>query len=151
MSEPSAAASSQPHGDAHAHGAHGAHSPSEHGHEHHGDFYSHVKPYLAIGVLLFVFTVITVALSYIDFAKVGIFQTIFGSIGVKGHGINIFIGLVVATFKVCLVGAWFMHLKDEKSNVWRPLIFTFVFVLGLFLLCLLHYIDPIPTTSHWHH
>jgi hypothetical protein len=97
------------------------------------------------------FTVITVGLSYIDFAESRFFQAIFGSIGVKGHGINIFIGLVVAAFKVCLVGAWFMHLKNEKATIWRPLIFTFIFCLGLFLLCLFTWVDPIPTTSHWHH
>ena len=142
MSDSSAVADNK-HGDAHGH--------ADHGHAHHGSFVSHVKPYLVIGLLLFVFTVITVALSYVDFAHFKVFQKLFGWIGVQGHGINIFIGLIVAAFKVCLVGAWFMHLKDEKSSVWRPLIFTFVFVLGLFLLCLLHYIDPIPTTSHWHH
>lgn len=142
MSDSSAVAENKP-GDSHGHG--------DHGHVHHGSFVSHVKPYLVVGIALFIFTIITVALSYFDFAHVGLFQTIFGWIGVKGHGINMFIGLVVAAFKVCLVGAWFMHLKDEKSSIWRPLIFTFVFVLGLFLLCLLHYIDPIPTTSHWHH
>jgi caa(3)-type oxidase subunit IV len=128
------------------HGAHDAH-----GHEHHGDYMAHVKPYLVIGVLLFIFTVITVALSYIDFSKSSFFQTTFGWIGVKGHGINIFIGLVVATFKVCLVGAWFMHLKQEGSNIWRPLIFTFIFVAGLVLLSIFHYVDPIPTSSHWLH
>jgi caa(3)-type oxidase subunit IV len=142
MSESSAVTEHQ-HGDAHGH-AHDAHA-------HHGSFWQHVKKYVVIGGLLFIFTIVTVALSYIDFAHIGLFQKVFGWIGVKSHGINIFIGLVVATFKVCLVGAWFMHLKDEKSSVWRPLIFTFVFVMGLFLLCLLHYIDPIPTTSHWHH
>ena len=140
MSEHSAAAATK-HDDGHAHGEH----------EPHGDYMAHVKPYLVIGGLLFVFTVITVALCYIDFSKIGFFQAVFSWIGVKGHGINIFIGLVVAAFKVCLVGAWFMHLKQEGSQIWRPLIFTFIFVLGLLLLCLLAYVDPIPTSSHWIH
>jgi caa(3)-type oxidase subunit IV len=141
MSEPTAVAETK-HADPHAHGEHG---------EHHGDLLTHVRPYLLVGGLLFVFTVITVGLSYIDFAHVGLFQTLFGWIGVKGHGINIFIGLTVAAFKVCLVGAWFMHLKNEKATIWRPLIFTFIFCLALFLLFLFAWIDPIPTTSHWHH
>jgi hypothetical protein len=144
MSEPTAVAETK-HTDPHAHGEHGEHS---------GDFRAlmkHAFPYLVVGGLLFIFTVITVGLSYIDFAHIGLFQTIFGWIGVKGHGINIFIGLVVAAFKVCLVGAWFMHLKNEKASVWRPLIFTFIFCLGLFLLCLFSWVDPIPGTSHWHH
>ena len=128
-----------------------SHAHDEHGHAHHGDYLHHVKPYLIVGGLLFLFTIITVGLSYLDFEHVGIFKTMFGWIGVEGHGINIFIGLVVAAFKVGLVGAWFMHLKQEKAPIWRPLIFTFIFVLGLFLLFLLHWIDPIPTTSHWHH
>ena len=139
MSEPTAVAETK-HADAHG----------EHG-EHHGDFIAHVKPYLIVGGLLFIFTLITVGLSYIDFAKGRFFQVIFGWIGVKGHGINIFIGLVVAAFKVCLVGAWFMHLKNEKATIWRPLIFTFIFCLALFLLFLFAWIDPIPTTTHWHH
>ena len=143
MSDTTAAAAEPKPSQGHAH--------DDHGHAHHGNYLHHVKPYLIVGGLLFLFTIITVALSYFDFEHVGIFQAMFGWIGVKGHGINIFIGLVVAAFKVGLVGAWFMHLKQEKAPIWRPLIFTFIFVLGLFLLFLLHWIDPIPTTSHWHH
>ena len=130
---------------------HGDHPPGHEAHAHHGDYLAHVKPYLVVGALLLVFTVITVGLSYVHFDKIGVTKTIFGWFGIQGHAINIIIGLMVATFKVCLVGLWFMHLKQEKSPIWRPLIFTFIFVTGLFLLCLLHYLDPIPTTSHWHH
>ncbi|MGH6754724.1 MAG: cytochrome C oxidase subunit IV family protein [Bradyrhizobium sp.] len=145
MSEPTAVADHQP-ADSHAHGAAG------HGHEeHHGSYLQHVKPYLVVGALLFIFTVITVALSYVDFAHIGPFKWAFNLVGIHGHAINFVIGMVVATFKVCLVGAWFMHLKNEGSNIWRPLIFTFIFCLGLFLLCLLAYLDPIPTTGHWIH
>ena len=114
--------------DAHAHG-HGAHG--------HASFWRHMIPYLLVGAALFVFTLITVGLSYIDF------DHIFGS-----HGMNMKIGLTVATFKVCLVGAWFMHLKGEKRTIWIPLGFTFVFAAGLFLLFLLGYADPIHSTSH---
>jgi caa(3)-type oxidase subunit IV len=123
-----------------------------HGHdEHHGSVLDHVKPYLAVGVLLFVFTAITVALSYIHFDKMAIFIWAFDKIGVHGFTINIVIGLAVATFKVCLVGAWFMHLKSEKSTIWTPLLFTFFFVSGLFLLFALAYADPIPGSIHWIH
>ena len=109
-----------------------------HGPEHgHGSYLHHVRPYLLVGAALFVFTAITVGLSYVDFDHL-----------LGGNGNNMKIGLGVATFKVCLVGAWFMHLKQEKGTIWRPLLFTFFFVLGLFLLCLLHYVDPIQTTSH---
>ncbi len=102
----------------------------------HGSFYSHVKPYLLIGVILFVATGITVGLSYLDFDK-----------WFNGHGWNIRIGLALATVKVCLVGAYFMHLKMEKGTIWRPLLFTFFFCFGLFALFLLAYVDPIPSTS----
>ncbi|MEK0449697.1 MAG: hypothetical protein RL088_1965 [Verrucomicrobiota bacterium] len=128
------------------------HKHDAHGHEgHHGSLMSHSKVYLIIGALLFIFTVITVALSYIDFAHIGIFKWAFGLVGLKGDGINIVIGLIVATFKVCLVGAWFMHLKQETMQIWRPLLFTFFFVFALFMLFVLAYLDPIPSSSHWFH
>jgi caa(3)-type oxidase subunit IV len=112
-------------------------SHDEHAHE---SFTSHVKPYIAIGVILFIATVITVGLSYCDFDK-----------WFHGHGWNIRIGLAVATVKVCLVGAYFMHLKAEKGSIWKPLLFTFFFCLALFALFMLAYSDPIPTTSFLSH
>ena len=109
----------------------------DHGHGAHGSYLHHVRPYLIVGAALFIFTVVTVGLSYVDF------DHILGS-----HGMNMKIGLSVAAFKVCLVGAWFMHLKSEKGTIWRPLIFTFIFCAGLFTLFLLAYMDPIYSTSH---
>jgi hypothetical protein len=55
--------------------------------------------------------------------------------------------MAVATFKVCLVGAIFMHLKGEVSTIWRFLLFTGIFVLGMFLLTLFHWYDPIFGTQ----
>lgn len=128
------------------------HKADSHGHDAaHGSMFAHVKVYLVIGFLLFFFTGVTVALSYFDFKKIGIFVWAFGLIGIHGEGINMAIGLGLATFKVCLVGAWFMHLKQEKAVIWRPLLFTFFFVSALFLLFLLAYADPIPGSLHWHH
>ena len=120
-----------PKSDSHAH-AEGAHG--------NGSYLHHVRPYLLVGAALFIFTIITVGLSYVDFDHM-----------IGSHGMNIKIGLAVATFKVCLVGAWFMHLIQEKGTIWRPLLFTFFFCLGLFLLCLLAYFNPIMTTSHTLH
>jgi caa(3)-type oxidase subunit IV len=111
-----------------------AHAAGDHAN---GNYWHHVRPYLWVGAALFVFTAITVGLSYVDFDEM-----------LKSHGMNMKIGLGVATFKVCLVGAWFMHLKAEKGTIWRPLLFTFFFCLALFLLCLFAYTDPIQTTSH---
>ena len=111
-----------------AHGAHG------HAHE------MHLKLYLGIGAALIVLTVVTVWLSYIDFDKL-----------IGGRGWNIIIALIVATFKVGLVAAIFMHLKGEKATIWRFLYFTIFFVAGLFFLTWLHYIDPIFGTDTWKH
>ena len=125
---PATTAEHAPAADAHSHGAAG------HGH---GSYLHHIRPYLIVGAALFIFTVVTVGLSYVDF------DHILGS-----HGMNMKIGLSVAAFKVCLVGAWFMHLKGEKRTIWIPLGFTFVFATGLFLLFWLGYADPIHSTSH---
>lgn len=96
--------------------------------------------YWKVGGVLLLFTLITVGLSYVDFDKM-----------FKGHGWNMKIGLVVATFKVSLVMAIFMHLKEERATIWRTLYFTFFFVAGLFLLTYFAWIDPIFGTTHWKH
>ena len=129
-----------------------SHAPDDHGHGHEDhDFWGHCKLYVYIGILLGVLTAVTVGLSYVDFARIGITRWIFGLIGISGNHINIVVGMIVATFKVCLVGAIFMHLKGEKKTIWQPLYFTAFFVLGLFLLTLLHWYDPIFSTVHAHH
>ena len=129
---PQTSAEHAPAADGHSHGAEGNHGG--HGYLH------HVRPYLLVGAALFLFTLITVGLSYVDF------DHILGS-----HGMNMKIGMGVATFKVCLVGAWFMHLKSEKGTIWKPLLFTFFFCAGLFTLFMLAYFDPIHSTSFTHH
>ena len=58
------------------------------------------------------------------------------------------IGMFVATFKVTLVAAIFMHLKGERPTIWRFLYFTAFFVAGLFLLTALHYGDQIFGTHY---
>ena len=59
--------------------------------------------------------------------------------------------MIVATFKVGFVAAIFMHLKGEKWTIWSSSLFTAFFVPGLFLLTLLHWIDPIFGTTNNHH
>ena len=53
------------------------------------------------------------------------------------------VAMVVATFKAGLVAAIFMHLSSEKRAIYRILIFTFFFVLGLFWLTYLAWYDPV--------
>ena len=96
----------------------------------------HVRGYLLVGLTLFVLTGVTVGLSYVHFGS---------------HAMNIFVGMVVATIKASMVAAIFMHLKGERATIWRFLFFTMIFVAGLFLLTLLHEVDPIPGTTFFKH
>lgn len=111
-------------------------------HDAHHDM--HIKLYVGIGAALVFLTGVTVALSYWDLDKI-----IGGLIG--GEHWNMKVGMVLASFKVSLVMAIFMHLKGEKATVWRFLYFTAFFVLGLFLLTAFAIHDPIFGTSHNHH
>ena len=96
----------------------------------------HLKLYYGIGAALLALTGFTVFLSYVDFGS---------------QKRNIVIALLVAAFKVSMVGAVFMHLKGEKATVWRFLYFTAFFVTGLFLLTYFHWEDPIWGTTLNHH
>ena len=86
----------------------------------------HVRGYLMVGATLLIFTGITVALSYVHFVT---------------QKANIAVAMLVATFKAALVAAIFMHLAAEKRLIYRILIFTGFFVLGLFWLTLFAWYD----------
>ena len=86
----------------------------------------HVRGYLMVGATLLAFTMITVALSYVNFGT---------------RKANIAVAILVATFKAGLVAAIFMHLAAEKRLIYRILIFTGFFVLGLFWLTFLAWYD----------
>jgi caa(3)-type oxidase subunit IV len=101
--------------------------PSEH-EEYAHNVQKHVKAYLMVGATLLAFTAITVALSYVNFGT---------------QKANIAVALLVATFKAGLVAAIFMHLAAEKRLIYRVLIFTAFFVLGLFWLTFLAWYNPI--------
>lgn len=88
----------------------------------------HVRGYLLVGATLLAFTAITVALSYVNFGT---------------PKANIGVAMLVATFKAGLVAAIFMHLAAEKRLIYRVLIFTGFFVLGLFWLTFLAWYDPV--------
>src|SRR5262245_56899217 len=86
----------------------------------------HVSGYLVVAALLPTFPAITVALSYVDFGT---------------RKANIGIAMLVATLKAGAVAAIFMHLAAEKRLIYRILIFTGLFVMGLFWLILLAWYD----------
>ena len=101
--------------------------PAEHEEYAHG-VHQHVMRYVMVGATLLLFTLITVALSYVDFGT---------------PKANIGVAMLVATFKAGLVAAIFMHLAAEKRLIYRVLIFTGFFVLGLFWLTFLAWYDPV--------
>lgn len=76
------------------------------------------KLYLLIGAILFIFTIVTVAVATVPALDVG------------RHGFDtadMILGLGIATFKASLVGAIFMHLNHEKGTIY------FVFGLGIIM------------------
>jgi len=113
----------EPHHDTIAVDPHGA--PDDHAAH---DVAKHIRKYLLIGLVLVTFTAITVWLSYVDFGS---------------QKLNITVAMIVATFKAGLVAAIFMHLSSEKQLIYRILIFTAFFVLGLFFLTYLAWYDPV--------
>jgi caa(3)-type oxidase subunit IV len=87
-----------------------------------------IKKYFIIGGILILATIATVGLSYVEMPT---------------HGLNILVGLIVAAIKVSLVGLIFMHLKNERSLIYKVLAFTVVFVLALFFLTYWSHEDPL--------
>jgi cytochrome c oxidase subunit IV len=53
------------------------------------------------------------------------------------------VAMALATFKVGCVAAIFMHLKSEKWTIYRILLITVLFAIGLFALTGLAFHDPI--------
>jgi caa(3)-type oxidase subunit IV len=119
-----------------------AQDPSEHEEYAHG-VHQHVARYLIVGGLLICATILTVALSYVDFG--GFFSWLFHIHIAPSHGgqLNMAVAMILAAVKVSLVVLVFMHLAAEKRLIYRILIFTIVFVLGLFWLTYLAWYNPI--------
>ena len=84
--------------------------------------HQHVMRYVMVGVTLLVFTGITVALSYVDFGA---------------RKANVAVAMLVATLKAGFVAAISVPPAAEKRLIYRILIFTGFFVLGLFWLIFL--------------
>ena len=88
----------------------------------------HIRGYMMVGGTLLAFTAITVFLSYVNFGTMKA---------------NVAVAMLVATFKAALVAMIFMHLSNEKKLIYRILVFTAFFVLGLFFLTYLAWYDPV--------
>lgn len=88
----------------------------------------HVGLYVGVGIALLIGTAATVGASYIDFGS---------------EKANIVVAMLIAAVKGSLVAAIFMHLKEEKATIYRFLIVTVIFAIGLFGLTMLAFNDHI--------
>jgi len=98
------------------------------------DWAQHKKTYTVIGVTLFICTGITLLL--------GLWAPL--DVGPPGPTpADFVIGLSVAGVKASLVALIFMHLNHEKGLIYKTLVFTFLFFIGLMVLTLFAGFDPI--------
>ena len=98
------------------------------------DWGAHKRTYTIVGALLFCFTGITLAL--------GLWAPL--DVGPPGPTPGDYvIGLLVASIKASLVALIFMHLNHEKGLVYKTLVFTFLFFVGLMALTIFAEVDPI--------
>ena len=100
----------------------------------------HIKTYWMVGGVLLIGTLITVAVAKIP-------QLDFGAPGVTTP--DIILGLAIASVKVAFVMLIFMHLNHERPLIYKILLFTVVFAIGLFFLTYLHWIDPAVFDDFW--
>ena len=97
------------------------------------DMNHHINVYRNVFIGLLIFTVFTVAASYVDFGIVWL---------------GIFVGLAIAFFKGYLVAANFMHLNNEKKLIYVILSMTVVFFLVLFFMPTLWHSNGMDSPSH---
>ena len=90
-----------------------------------------LKKYWTIGAVLFVFTVITVAVNQVHLAV----------------PLAITVALIIAITKGSMVAAVFMHLSHEKKWIYGALLLTVVFFVVLMFLPLLTVSDTIGTPN----
>ena len=83
----------------------------------------HIKLYWKVGIVLLICTVLTVAIAEVT------------------HSITV--GLGIAAFKAGLVALIFMHLNAEKPLIYKILLYTFFFFIGMLFLFLLALYDPL--------
>ena len=85
----------------------------------------HVRSYFIIGGILYILTIITVAISYLHLPVVP----------------SIVLAMIVATIKGSLVALFFMHLISEKQLIYWALILTAIFFVVLMGLPVGQYLD----------
>ena len=91
------------------------------------DVRKHIKTYWTIGGVLLVLTVVTVAMSYVEFAV----------------PLAITVALLIAIGKGSLVASYFMHLIGERKGIYAALLLTAFFFLVLMFLPLLSHADRV--------
>ncbi len=107
--------------------------PAEaHGHDDH-DWGAHIRTYMIVGGILFIGTLLTVFAAY--------------HIDLHHRASNITLGLLIATVKSSLVALIFMHLKNEKTLIYKFLIFTVIFFSVMLFLFLSAQSDPLPADA----
>lgn len=76
-----------------------------------------IRKYWIVGFALFLLTIVTVAVSYLDLPT----------------GTAIFVALLIACLKGGLVAAVFMHLISERQAIYALLMLTAIFFVALML------------------
>lgn len=104
------------------------HSHSE-GDHHPVDLRKSVRTYLIVGATLIAFTFITWFVAY--------------HFDLGDKHLNITLGLIIASFKVSLVGLIFMHLRHERGLIYKVMLFAMIFFAAMMFLFCLAYKDPI--------
>lgn len=98
------------------------------------DWGKHKRTYLMVGIALFIFTGVTIALALVPAFDVGPPGPTPG---------DYVLGLAVATTKASLVAVIFMHLNHERGLIYKTLVFTVLFFIALMVLTLFAKFDPI--------
>ena len=91
-----------------------------------------VRTYMLVGALLYVGTIITVAVNQVHLAV----------------PLAITVALIIATVKGSAVASVFMHLSHEKKWIYGALLLTVVFFVVLMFLPLATVSDTIGTPTH---
>ena len=93
-----------------------------------------IKTYTLIGLVLFIFTGVTVAVATVPALDIGV------------HGFDVWdmiLGLAIASFKATLVGYIFMHLTHEKKAIYWIFFGAIVFFAFMIILIMAAKSDPI--------